>query len=210
MLWELWVALFTAAVLISLSPGPGAANSVSDGLTMGFGRAWAGILGLQTGYFAQILLVVAGLAAVVATSPWLFQVIKWLGIAYLIYLGVQAWRAPAQTVHLDAESHQAWSPWRLYKKGFWVDLTNAKGSVFLLAFIPLFMDPQADQAVQLLIISLTLLGVDTLVMFGYALLAHSMRHWFMHPEKVQWQNRIAGSALILAGAFLTTSSQQLS
>lgn len=207
MSWAIWLTLLTAALLISLSPGPGAANSMADGLSQGFKRALVGIAGLQLGYLIQILVVVLGLAAVVATSQWLFSLIKWVGVIYLSYLGLRLWFDKGQGVHIQAEK----KPWNLYKsfwKGFMVDITNPKASLFLLAFIPQFVNPQANQWLQLIIIALTLIGIDLIVMIGYAALAHKLRQILQSPEKIKLQNRLAGSALMLAAAVLSFSKPQ--
>jgi len=90
---ETWLAFFAACWVISLSPGAGAIASMSSGLQYGFWRGYWNALGLQLALIVQIAVIAAGLGAVLATSALAFTLIKWFGVAYLVYLGVKQWRA---------------------------------------------------------------------------------------------------------------------
>ena len=92
---ETWLAFFVAAWLISLSPGAGAISCMAAGMRYGYARAAWNILGLQVGILFVLAIVAAGLGAIIAASTTLFTAIKWLGAAYLVWLGIQQWRAPA-------------------------------------------------------------------------------------------------------------------
>src|SRR5262245_37421864 len=93
--FSVWLAFFAAAWAISLSPGAGAVAAMSAGLNHGFARGYFMTLGLVLGIWTQIVVVSLGLGALIATSSLAFAVIKWLGVAYLVWLGVKQWRAPA-------------------------------------------------------------------------------------------------------------------
>ncbi len=93
MTWPLWLAFFAAAWAISLSPGPGAVAVMSASLQHGFARGYFATFGLVLGFWTQLVVVAAGVGAVIATSALAFAVVKWLGVAYLVYLGVRQWRA---------------------------------------------------------------------------------------------------------------------
>ena len=98
MTWQMWLAFLGAAWVISLSPGAGAVASMSSGLAHGLRRGYWNILGLQLGLLLQIAVVAAGVGAVLARSATAFTVIKWFGVAYLVYLGIRQWRArPTET-----------------------------------------------------------------------------------------------------------------
>src|SRR3954462_10943125 len=92
MAWEVWLTFFGAAIAISVSPGAGAIQSMATGLTHGVRRGYWSILGLEVGLMLQLALVALGLGAIVTGSIIAFNVVKWLGVAYLLYLAVRQWR----------------------------------------------------------------------------------------------------------------------
>ena len=202
---ETWLAFFVASWLISLSPGAGAISCMAAGMRYGYARAFWNIVGLQFGILFVLLIVALGLGAVIAASTTLFTAIKWLGAAYLVYLGVVQWRAPASPVSPDAvvdDSHG--TPKRLMMRGFLVNATNPKGIVFMLAVMPQFIDPHAPQLPQYLICAATLFFTDLVVMSGYTGLAAKVLTLLREPHHVRWVNRTFGGLFVAAGAVLAT------
>lgn len=202
---ETWLAFFVASWLISLSPGAGAISCMAAGMRYGYARAFWNIVGLQFGILFVLLIVALGLGAVIAASTTLFTAIKWLGAAYLVYLGVVQWRAPASPVSPDAvvdDSHG--TPKRLMLRGFLVNATNPKGIVFMLAVMPQFIDPHAPQLPQYLICAATLFFTDLVVMSGYTGLAAKVLTLLREPHHVRWVNRAFGGLFVAAGAVLAT------
>ena len=200
---ELWLALLGAAIMISLSPGAGFATAVSFGLSNGVRGAAPAVFGLICGYGTQMLIVSLGLGALIATSPIVFNVIKYLGAAYLIWLGVQVIRS-----HAELELHNV-EPLRKrerFIRAFLVNISNPKGMVFLLALVPQFLNPTEPQAPQLWMIGLTLVLVDWIVMTGYSGIAARLRTFVQNPKGRAWLNRASGRALILAGLVLSTAT----
>ena len=200
---NVWLALLAAALLISLSPGAGAITSMSYGLSHGMRNAAFAILGLQVGLVLQLLIVGVGLGSVIATSETLFQVIKWAGVVYLIWLGISHWRA-AGSIQLKAAAG-GFNPRRAFMQSVLVNLTNPKATVFLVALLPQFINPGQPQAPQLLIIGLTLVAVDVSVMSGYSGLASRLRRVVANPRAVMRLNRVTGSALVGAALLLSTA-----
>ena len=146
---ETWLAFFVASWLISLSPGAGAISCMAAGMRYGYARAFWNIVGLQFGILFVLMIVALGLGAVIAASTTLFTAIKWLGAAYLVYLGVMQWRAPASPVSsTDPGDDSHGTPKRLMLRGFLVNATNPKGIVFMLAVMPQFIDPRRDLLLQ--------------------------------------------------------------
>ena len=135
-----WIAFFAASWAISLSPGAGAVAAMSAGLQHGFARGYFMTFGLVIGIWTQVVVVVVGLGALIATSALAFSVIKWAGVAYLIWLGVKQWRAPATPMVADSGDHTPVSRWTLFLRGWGVNAVNPKGTVFLLAVVPQFLD----------------------------------------------------------------------
>ena len=200
----LWLGFLLAAILIAVSPGPGAATSMSIGLRHGYGSALRAILGLQLALAIQLSVVAAGLGALLAASTTAFDLMKLLGAAYLIWLGVQKWRAPAAAQTGDDPDTV---PRGLVWQGLLVNLTNPKAIVFMAALTPQFIDPARPQWPQFLIIGLTMCGVDTIVMSGYALLATRLRRWLHDAAAQRAQNRFFGGVFVGAGVLLATSGR---
>ena len=201
---HLWLGFLAATVLIAISPGPGAALSMSNGLRYGYRTALRGIGGLQCALAIQVGIVALGLGAVLATSAVAFDIVRYLGAGYLVWLGIQKWRAPVEAI--DAGEQRARRK-DLFVEGLLVNLTNPKAIVFVAALVPQFIDPAQTQWPQFLVILLTMCGVDVIVMSGYALLASRLRRWLHDPESLQAQNRFFGSIFIGVGMLLATSGK---
>ncbi|MBP0048401.1 LysE family transporter [Marinobacterium sp. AK62] len=200
---EIWIALLGTALLISLSPGASAATSMGAGLTYGARGACWSTLGLVSGYGIQILVVALGLSSLITSSPELFAIIKWIGVVYLVWLGLRFWRQRASG---EVES-LAFAPRHTrFLQALLVNITNPKGLVFLLALIPQFMDPSKPQLPQLVVIGATLLAAEAFVMTGYSGLAATLRHRFADPVAMLWQQRLAGTALIAAAMVLSAAT----
>jgi len=200
---DTWLAFFVASWLISLSPGAGAISCMTAGMRYGYARATWNILGLQIGILFVLAIVAAGLGAIIAASTTLFTAIKWLGAAYLVYLGIQQWRAPAAPV-TDAGADVSGTPRQLVMRGFLVNATNPKGIVFMLAVLPQFIDPALPQLPQYAICGATLFFTDLVVMSGYTGLAARVLRLLREPHHVRWVNRFFGGLFVAAGALLAT------
>lgn len=196
----LWLTFVIAAVLISVSPGAGAVNTMSNGLQYGVRRSVPAILGLQLGYGAQILLVGAGLGAIIVSSALALSVIKWLGVAYLVWLGIQKWREPVPS-HQDNPQASASNRKRFWQSAF-VNLTNPKATVFLIALFPQFLVAGEPHGPQLATMGLTLVIVDCLVMLGYALLASQLYRFLTTPRRQKLMNQVFGSLFVVAAVAL--------
>jgi homoserine/homoserine lactone efflux protein len=203
MAFSTWLAFLLASILIAVSPGPGAATSMSLGLRHGYWAALRAIGGLQSALIIQLGIVFAGLGALLMTSATAFSVMKILGAAYLIWLGIQKWRDAARTM----EDHEDLKSGGLFMQGLLVNLTNPKAIVFMAALTPQFIDPARPQWLQFVILGSTMCGVDTIVMSGYALLAARLRRWLRNPRAMMMQNRFFGCIFVGAGVLLAISRQ---
>lgn len=207
MRWEVWLAYFAACWVIAVSPGSGAVLSMSHGLSYGLKKTTTTILGLQTGLVIILLIAGGGLGALLLASEEAFVVVKTIGAAYLIYLGVQQWRARVET---QAEGEGAatrvrvavMSRRRRFATGLLTNVTNPKGIIFMVAVLPQFIDPAHPLGPQLAILAATMCGVDLVVMHGYALLASRMQGLFRNARAVRWQNRFFGGVLVAVGTAL--------
>ena len=158
-----WLAFLFAATLIAVSPGPGAATSMSVGLRHGYWAALRAILGLQSALVIQLSIVAAGLGALLAASTTAFNIMKLLGAAYLIWLGIQKWRSAPQEIQDDKPPVSSNA---LFVEGLLVNLANPKAIVFIAALTPQFIDPTRPQWLEFLIIAATMCIVDIVVMSG--------------------------------------------
>lgn len=201
---SLWLGFLVAAILIAVSPGPGAAASMSAGLRYGYGATLRVIFGLQSALIIQLAIVAVGLGALLTASTLAFDIVKFAGAAYLIWLGIQKWRSAPQEID---ENAAVAAPEGLFMEGLLVNLTNPKAVVFMSALMPQFIDPSLPQWPQFLIIGLTMCGVDTVVMSGYALLATRLRRWLHDPRALKAQNRFFGGIFVGAGAMLAVSGR---
>ncbi|MBW7981178.1 homoserine/homoserine lactone efflux protein [Enterobacillus tribolii] len=198
-----WLTYLVTTIILSLSPGSGAINTMSTGISHGYRGTVASIAGLQVGLSVHICLVGIGLGTLISQSLLAFELLKWLGAAYLIWLGIQQWRAAGS---LDLQTLAASIPRRkLFKRSVLVNLTNPKSIVFLAALFPQFILPNQPQALQYLVLGVTSVVVDVIVMIGYATLATHIAGWLRSARQMKILNRVFGSLFILVGALLLTA-----
>ena len=196
-----WIPYLFACWAISLSPGPGAIAAMSAGLSQGFRRGYFATFGLILGGWTQVLLVGVGLGALIATSATAFTVLKFLGAGYLVWIGISQWRASDRPLVAATEARTQ-TRRELVFRGWAVNAVNPKGTVFLLAVVPQFLDPARPLLAQYLAIALTLSFTDLVVMAGYTALASRVLRALDQPHHVRWMNRGFGTLFVLAGTVL--------
>jgi homoserine/homoserine lactone efflux protein len=199
-----WLTYLIAVTLICVSPGPGALSSMSAGMKYGFAVSMWNLVGLQLAGGFNLLLVWLGLGALLMTSTTAFEIMKYAGALYLVYLGVQKFReTPVSFEEIAAKTKfDDTSRWGLIKQGLFVNLTNPKGIVFLVAVLPQFIDATKPTGVQYAIMGVTMGVVDVLVMMCYAGLAAKVLRLLKDPSHIRWTNRGLGSLFIAAGGAL--------
>lgn len=201
---EVWLGFFAACWLISLSPGAGAIASMSSGLQYGFWRGYWNALGLQLGLVVQIAVIAAGVGAILAASATAFHVIKWFGVAYLVYLAYKQWRALPMDMTDESAVRPIGKPLSLMFRGFLVNVSNPKALVFMLAVLPQFINPHAALLPQYIAITVTMVSVDMLVMAGYTGLAARVLRLLRTPRQQKRLNRTFAGLFIGAATFLAT------
>lgn len=199
-----WLGFLLASILIAITPGPGAVISMSTGMRHGYVAAVAAILGLQSAILVHLLIVALGLGALLAASEAAFSAVKFIGAAYLIWLGIQKWRAAPIPVDTNAPVLRRKG---LFLQGVLVNLTNPKAIIFIGALVPQFVDTALPQMPQYLLIAATLCFTDLVVMSGYALAAARLARWLHDPVAIRLQNRAFGGLFMSAGALLAASSK---
>ncbi len=197
-----WLAFFAACWAISLSPGAGAVAAMSSGLNHGFRRGYFTTFGLVLGIWTQVIVVGVGLGAVVVASSTAFLVIKWLGVAYLVWLGIAQWRAPAVPLVARTDDGTIVTRRSMVLRAWMINAVNPKGTVFLLAVVPQFMNLAQPLLPQYLIIGATLAFTDLVVMAGYTALAAKVLGALKSPSHIRAVNRVFGSFFVVAGSLL--------
>lgn len=202
MAFDIWLAFFTACWVISLSPGAGAIASMSSGLQFGFLRGYWNVIGLQLALAVQILIVAAGVGAVLTASALAFNLIKWFGVAYLVYLAIKQWQQKPSTITTEQQQPQV-DPLAMIMKGFLVNISNPKAIVFMLAVLPQFIDPAQALIPQYGIMMLTMISVDMIVMAGYTCLAVKVLLFLRTPRQQRILNRSFASLFLGAASLLS-------
>lgn len=199
-----WVTCFLASWIFSLSPGAGSVFSMTNGLNYGFRRGYLGVIGLVLGLWAVFLAVVVGLGALIQTSPVAFNVIKWAGVAYLFYLGLDQWRSKGSPIQVAQTEGLKVSAMGLIGKGVALNAVNPKGYIFMLAVIPQFIDSNAPLGIQYLIVALTFAFTDLVVMAGYTGLAAKALAYLKTEQHMSMLNKVFGALFMLAAIVLAT------
>ncbi|WP_131683237.1 LysE family transporter [Pseudarthrobacter sp. YALA5] len=203
MQFSLWLALAGAGVLISFTPGAGAINTMSNSLTSGFKRSIWGILGQQAALVIHVVIVALGVGVLVASSPVAFNVIRYAGAAYLVYLGIRQFLSKPDLDQEQAAVLRNEPAWSMFRRGFWVNLLNPKAIVFFLAFTPQFIRPEQPLLPQYLVLTATVVAIDILVMwFFFALAAKSFQRFTHNAHGQKILSRIFGVLFVAVGILL--------
>ncbi len=200
---SVWIAYFIATVILSLSPGPGVFSAISSGLHHGLRRGmWNGV-GMQLANFILLIVVAVGLGAILLASEDLFTVVKWVGVAYLIYLGIVTWRTRPRGF-VDTDDSRPHTAREIFTRGFLVNITNPKGIIFFAGVFPQFIDVTRPQAPQYALLALTTFAVDVVVMAAYTALAAKVIGAMRDERHLKWINRTLGGAFVAAGVALAS------
>jgi homoserine/homoserine lactone efflux protein len=196
-----WLTYLLATIILSVTPGPGVFSSISSGLHHGVRRGIWNAVGMQAASLVCIVVVSLGLGAILVASETLFTVVKWLGVAYLIYLGIVTWRAPARGFEED-KNDTSHAPRDIFMRGFLVNITNPKGIIFFAAIFPQFIDVARPLALQYVILGATTIVIDLVTMTGYIALAAKVFRAMRDPQQLRWVNRSLGGVFVAAGVAL--------
>ncbi|WP_332699923.1 LysE family translocator [Bosea sp. (in: a-proteobacteria)] len=197
MTFETWAAFAAATAVLLVIPGPTILLVISYALGQGWRTAFPMAVGVALGDFTAMTLSMLGVGALLATSATVFTALKWVGAAYLIYLGVKLFRAGGS---LNAEPRKdATSALKMLGHAWLVTALNPKGITFFVAFLPQFLDPKADFWTQMLIFEVTFIGLAFANALGYALIASRARSVVSNPRAIGLFNKAGGTLLVGAG-----------
>lgn len=193
--FDLYLAFIAATVVLILLPGPNVALIVANSIAHGRRYGLLTVAGTSSAMVVQLALTIAGTAVLLAALAGWFEWLRWIGAAYLVYLGVRAWRSPPMDfTHVEAQPRSARQVWL---HGFLVSFTNPKTLLFYGAFMPQFLDPDRDPFFQLVILAITFLVIAIVLDAGWALVAARWRRVLTVNGKLR--NRLTGGLLVGAG-----------
>jgi threonine/homoserine/homoserine lactone efflux protein len=197
MVLELWLAFVAASAILLLVPGPTVLLVISYALGEGRRSALSTVAGVTLGDLTSVTLAMAGLGALLATSRELFTALRWVGAAYLIYLGIKLWRAPVIPPDMRAQHEARHS--RMFGHAYLVTALNPKAPIFFVAFLPQFLDPATPAMPQMILLGATFVVMAGINALGFALLASAARGAIRSVGVQRAVNRVGGSLLIGSG-----------
>ncbi|MGO4451836.1 LysE family translocator [Phyllobacterium sp. TAF24] len=196
---EHWLAFVAASAILLAIPGPTILLVISYALGHGRRFAAATVAGVALGDFTAMTASMLGLGALLAASAAIFTVLKWIGAAYLIYLGIKLWRAPVADTAASDTPETNESALRIFLHTYVVTALNPKSIIFFVAFLPQFLDTTRPVFTQMVIFETTFLVLATLNAGTYALMASMARQTIRKPKVQRIVNRTGGSLMIGAG-----------
>ncbi|MDA7949659.1 MAG: LysE family translocator [Hyphomicrobiaceae bacterium] len=195
-----WLLFLLTEAVLCFSPGPAVIYVMSQGLSHGFRASLAANLGVVTGNSIYFLASALGLGAMILTSQQLFLLIKWIGVAYLVWLGLQMIFTSGNIP--DPVGVRRRPDNKAFKGGTVVQLANPKNLVFFVAILPPFIDPNGNVALQVLILGLTSQLLEVIALLFYGSIAANAGGWLQRSRLSVWVERIAGTFLIGIAASL--------
>ncbi|MFZ4528834.1 MAG: LysE family translocator [Undibacterium curvum] len=200
--WEN-LALFTATeAAMSLSPGPAVMMVVAYGIARGWRTSLFVTLGILSGNAIFFLLSATGLSGVLLASPQLFMGIKYLGAAYLVYLGLSAITGRPSPITLSQLSGNTLSPRRIYLNALMLQLTNPKTMLTFVAILPQFINLQQPVGWQMLVLAVCSIVPEFFILLAYGMLASKASHLATQERYALITERIAGVLVLLAGVMI--------
>ena len=196
--WHLFSAFLVITAVLIVVPGPVVTLVIATGAQRGIRPALATVVGTMAGTAVLLAGIGLGLGWVLTMSAQLFEIMRWAGAAYLVWLGIQAWRhAGAPVAAMEPRGH-------VYAtRGFLVAVTNPKTIAFFTAFLPQFIDPALPVAFQVTVMAAASLLIAAVFDSGWAIAASLGRAWFLRPHHNKVLGRLSGIVLIGGGVWLS-------
>ena len=181
-----WWLFVTATFLVSAAPGPNMLLILNQSVRYGFRRSMAGMLGCMSALLIMLSISAAGVGLVLMKSPVLFDILRYSGAAYLVYLGYKVWTAPVHEVGMSVNEARVESNWSLYRTAFLTAASNPKALLFAVAFLPQFIPANSTHVLAPMLLLSAIFMLMTLAVFVvYGLLAHTFRHFVVESARVQ-------------------------
>jgi homoserine/homoserine lactone efflux protein len=195
---ELFSAFLLLTLILVLTPGPIVTLVISTAATQGARAGLITVAGSTLGNSLLVAGIAFGLSIVIQYAAEIFEWLRWIGAAYLIYLGVQAWRHAGKAAALEPPRGHVH-----FRRGFLAAITNPKTIAFFTAFLPQFIDPSLPTGRQLMVMGMVAVTMASVTDCGFAIAAGAGRKFFLRSASAKWLGRISGLALIGGGVWLS-------
>ncbi|MBW4965901.1 LysE family translocator [Pseudoalteromonas sp. CR1] len=186
---------------VSITPGMCMTLAMTLGMSIGVRRTLWMMIGELLGVASVAVAAVLGVASVMLNYPEAFAILKWVGGGYLIYIGVNMWRAKGK-MSVDTSKPSDVSRQSLFTQGFVTAIANPKGWAFMISLLPPFINVDQAVAPQLFILLSVIMITEFVSMLAYATGGKSLRLFLARGDNIKWMNRIAGSLMMLVGVWL--------
>ncbi|WP_218048979.1 LysE family translocator [Curvivirga aplysinae] len=204
--WTLITLFIPTFFLVSITPGMCMTLAMTLGMTIGLRRTFAMMWGEVIGVAAIALAAIVGVAAVMLKYPDIFSVVKYVGGAYLAWLGIQMWRSKGKmAIDLDNPKEASMSGLELAWQGFMTAIANPKGWAFMVVLLPKFLNTELPVTWQIIAIITVIVVCEFFCMTLYAGGGKTLRYFLEKKGNVQMMNRIAGSLMVAVGIWLAMS-----
>ena len=187
---------------VSITPGMCMTLAMTLGMSIGVRRTLWMMIGELLGVATVAIAAVLGVASIMLNYPDAFAILKWVGGAYLIYIGVNMWRAKGK-MSVDTSKPSDVSRKSLFTQGFVTAIANPKGWAFMISLLPPFISVEHAVAPQLLVLLGVIMTTEFLSMLAYATGGKSLRLFLARGDNIKWMNRIAGSLMVAVGVWLS-------
>ena len=202
MSFESWALFTVTEAAMSLSPGPAVMMVVAYGIARGWQKSLFVTLGILAGNAIFFTLSATGLGGALMASPYLFMGIKYLGAAYLVYLGLSAIFGRPSPITLSRIDGQPESGAKIFGKALMLQLTNPKSMLTFVAILPQFIDPLKPIGIQMLILAGCSIIPEFFILLGYGMLASKASHLATQEKYALITERIAGTLVLTAGVLI--------
>jgi homoserine/homoserine lactone efflux protein len=196
--YQLFSAFLLITFILVIVPGPIVTLVITTGATRGIRAALMTVLGSTLGNAVLITCIAFGLNWILRTSAEVFEILRWSGAAYLVWLGIQAWRHAGEQGEIAPPRHRVY-----VSRGFLVAMTNPKTIAFFTAFLPQFVDPQLPAGHQLAVMCAVSVAMAAVTDAGWAIAAGAGRALFLKQGPARWLGRLSGVVLIGGGVWLS-------
>lgn len=206
---QLWLATAPILLLLSFGPGPNNFTAMYNGIRAGAGAALMAVIGRNIAFGILMLISALGLGAVIVSSPFWFNVVKWMGVVYLFYIGVKMWLSASNSLvsmeqgGVEVPSTHA----NRMRQEFIIAISNPKAILIFTAIFPQMLDLNQPVTTQFLVMGATFMATEFIAAFFYALGGRQLRRLIRSPRGMSNLNRGMGGVFVLASAFLATASR---
>ncbi len=209
MSWDTYLIFLVTTAVVCLTPGPAALLVVAQGISNGLRRSYWAIAGIALANAIYFALSATGIAALIVASGTLFAVIKWVGVAYLFYLGISAIRSKSSALTVTGDAREAVTGTRAFWQAVVVELSNPKALLYFVALLPQFINPTEPLGMQMLVFGVTCVGLDIAAYSFYGWLGSKTQRFTANASFVKNSNRASGGLLMVAGAMMATVKRAL-